>query len=72
MDERSRTAAGYGRIGFANRPSGTNWELKPPVHMQGSVFGDNSLMTPSTQHSSLVHSDSRGLCVRRKQVVVRD
>jgi len=47
MDQHSRTTANYGKIGFGKRPSVSNWDLKPPIHIQGSVFGDNSLISPS-------------------------
>lgn len=65
MDERARTTAGYGRTGFGKRPSTSNW-LGAGVSPRDSIISGNSMVSPSTMHSSIVHSESRGVIVRKK------
>ena len=70
VDERARTSAGYGRTGFGGRPSTNNW-LNSNVSPRDSMVSGGSMVSPSTMHSSVVNSESRGVLIRKKQVVLR-
>lgn len=71
IEESARASTSYGKKGFG--PIHGDWNRQRGPSESGSPQpNESSLMTPSTMHSSLMHSASRGTIVKKKNVVLRN